>query len=67
MGTVIAFPDTANGVTREECRDTPGESAAIIILPVIRIEREGAPSADRLGPDRGTSAGGRKRGRGSRP
>lgn len=67
MGTVIAFPDAPDGVTHDERGDAACESAAIIILPVIRIEREGAPSADRLGPDRGTSAGGRKRGRGSRP
>ena len=39
MGAVIAFPELRHGL-REAPMPTPGVSAAIIILPVVRIERQ---------------------------
>lgn len=49
MGTIVKFPDEGR-VVRFGCADNPDQSATVIILPVIRIERHGDPGADEAGP-----------------
>lgn len=56
MGEVIQFPDDA-GCARGRYIDANTEPATVIILPVIRIERD--PNG--LEPDTGNSAGRRRR------
>jgi hypothetical protein len=51
MGTVIRFPQTQPIANAAGNADGRRKAAAIIILPVIRIERN-ADSASRLGPSR---------------
>jgi hypothetical protein len=46
MGTIVKFPDEGR-IVRFARADTPEESATVIILPVIRIERhDGSSVAD---------------------
>jgi hypothetical protein len=56
MGEVIQFPDDV-GSARGRYIDANAEPATVIILPVIRIERD--PNG--LEPDAGNSAGRRRR------
>ena len=65
VGTVIKFPDEGRIVRfgRAEAQD---ESATVIILPVIRIERYDDPVAENASPHSPppeTSKGGRRRAR----
>ena len=65
MGTIINFPE-ARRVERELANLAAGrETATIMILPVVRIERseDGPPD---LVPTRGNDAAGRKRRRRAR-
>jgi hypothetical protein len=64
MGAVITFPEVRRGL-REAPMQVPGVSAAVVILPVVRIERQHeAPS----GTETTKSPSGRKRRpRASRP
>jgi hypothetical protein len=39
MGTVIRFPDVARAARKRGSRGKRGQSATVIILPAIRIER----------------------------
>jgi hypothetical protein len=66
MGAVIVFPEVRRGA-REAYVRVPGMSAAVIILPVVRIERANAePAALKTAATKSPS--GRKRGRrASRP
>jgi len=66
MGAVIVFPQQRRGA-REASMRAPGMSAAVIILPVVRIERASAePAALKTAATKSPS--GRKRGRrASRP
>ncbi len=48
MGNVIKFPD--DGRIVRFGREAADESATIIILPVIRIERYADPRAEEAGP-----------------
>ena len=62
MGTVVKFPDEGRIVRfgRAEAQD---ESATVIILPVIRIERYAEPIADSAEPQTpppAASGGGRR-------
>jgi hypothetical protein len=41
MGTVVRFPKVRRSRRRRAAADKPGHSAVVVILPVIRIEREG--------------------------
>ncbi|HYA05338.1 MAG TPA: hypothetical protein VEF90_05560 [Xanthobacteraceae bacterium] len=61
VGTVIKFPDEGRIVRFG--RDAADESATIIILPVIRIERYADPRAEEAEPHRHPPAdnGGRRR------
>jgi hypothetical protein len=47
MGTVIGFPGQARGVRPVRWRRVNAESATVIILPVIRIERHADEPAER--------------------
>lgn len=62
VGTVIKFPDEGRIVRFGRAAD---ESATIIILPVVRIERYADPHADGLEPHKQPPAvsGGRRRAR----
>jgi len=40
MGTIVKFPDEGR-IVRFGRADVPDESATVIILPVIRVERHG--------------------------
>ena len=42
MGTIVKFPDEGR-IVRFGRTEASDESATVIILPVIRIERHGAP------------------------
>lgn len=62
MGEVIRFPEDAGqgqglGFGRGRYVDASSESATVIILPVIRIER----GPDGLEPDSGNNSGRRRR------
>lgn len=62
MGTIVKFPDEGR-IVRFGRADGPGESATVIILPVIRIERHDALGSDRAEPQTHPPAdnGGRRR------
>ena len=65
VGTVIKFPDEGR-IVRFGRADAQDESATVIILPVIRIERYDDPVAENAGsnsPPPETSKGGRRRAR----
>jgi hypothetical protein len=49
VGTVIKFPDEGR-IVRFGHADAPDESATIIILPVVRIERNADSMADNAEP-----------------
>ena len=63
MATIIEFPaDAASrrpGSTVDgAARDAMGN---VLILPVVRIEREGDEASDDGGPEEGAASGGRRR------
>jgi len=64
MGTIIDFP--ADAVSRRPALGMDGAASdgmgTILILPVVRIEREGDETSDGRGPEEGTAPG-RRRGR----
>ncbi len=57
MGEVIRFPDETGCGRSGRYVDANTEPATVIILPVIRVERE----TDGLEPDTGNSPGRRRR------
>ena len=63
MGTVIQFPEGQRS-TRNRYVGAPDEPAAVIILPVVRIERSPDEPSDDL--ESGPGAGRRRRRRASR-
>jgi hypothetical protein len=62
MGTIVKFPDEGR-IVRFGRAETPEESATVIILPVIRIERHDQPHAEDAEPRTHPPAdnGGRRR------
>ena len=60
MGEVIRFPDEAGYVRGGRYIDARSEPATVIILPVIRIERD-PDGSNGLEPTTGNSAGRRRR------
>jgi hypothetical protein len=64
MGEVIRFPDEAGYLRGGKSADANGEPATVIILPVVRIERN--PDGSTREPDSGSSAGRRRRRRAAR-
>jgi hypothetical protein len=63
MGTIIEFPaDAASRRLGPTMNDAPCEGmGTILILPVVRIEREGDETSDGIGPEEGTAPGRRRR------
>ena len=62
MGTIVKFPDEGR-IVRFGRADAPEESATVIILPVIRIERYGgerAEDAEPYTPPPADNGGGRR-------
>ena len=60
MGTIIEFPASRPRGLR--MNGAPPEGMGIIlILPVVRIEREPDKTSDGRGPEQGTAAGRRRR------
>jgi hypothetical protein len=62
MGTIVKFPDEGR-IVRFGRADMPDESATVIILPVIRIERHSDLRAEQAEPHTPPPAdnGGRRR------
>jgi hypothetical protein len=62
MGTIVKFPDDGR-IVRFGRADTTDESATVIILPVVRIERHDEPGAEDAEPHTHPPAdnGGRRR------
>ena len=60
MGEVIRFPGEAGSVRGGRYVDASSEPATVIILPVIRIDRD-PDGTNGLEPDTGNSAGRRRR------
>jgi len=59
MGEVIRFPDKAGSLRGGRFADGNSEPATVIILPVIRIERD--PDGSESTPHPGTRTGRRRR------
>ena len=61
MGTIIEFP--ADAASRRPAPDgASGEGmGTVLILPVVRIEREAGETGDGRGPEEGTAPGRRRR------
>lgn len=49
MGTIVKFPDEGR-IVRFGRADVADESATVIILPVVRIERHDEPGAEDVEP-----------------
>ncbi len=60
MGQVIQFPDDTGSARGGRYVDANAESATVIILPVIRIER-GPDGSNGLEPNSGSQPGRRRR------
>jgi len=62
MGTIVKFPDEGR-IVRFGCADGAEESATVIILPVVRIERHEERRAEAAEPQTRPPAdsGGRRR------
>lgn len=63
MGTVIAFPADASSRRQGSTMDgvALANTGTVLILPVIRIERQAEESAGGGGPEEGTAPGRRRR------
>lgn len=62
MGTVIAFPaDAASRLGSTVNRSSDQMRGTVVILPVIRIDRETDETNGGSGPEQGTAAGRRRR------
>jgi hypothetical protein len=62
MGTVIAFPaDAASRLGSTVNRSSDQMRGTVVILPVIRIDRETDETSGGSGPEQGTVAGRRRR------
>jgi hypothetical protein len=63
MGTIVEFP--AEAASRRLGSSTigapEGSLGTVLILPVVRIEREGDEAGDGSGPEEGAASGGRRR------
>jgi hypothetical protein len=63
MGTIIEFPaDAASRRPASSMDGAPRDGlGTVLILPVIRIEREAGETGDGRGPEQGTAPGRRRR------
>lgn len=60
MGTIIEFPVSRRSGSPDDVAPL-AEKATVVILPVIRIERETDESRGGRGPEQGTAQGRRRR------
>ena len=60
MGTIIEFPVSRRLGSPEDVAPL-AEKATVVILPVIRIERETDETSGGRGPEQGTAQGRRRR------
>ena len=63
MGTIIEFPaDAASRRLGSSIDGAPiGDMGTVLILPVIRVERDGDGTSGGSGPEEGAASGGRRR------
>jgi len=62
MGTIIEFPaDAASRRPGSTVVGAPDGTGTVLILPVVRIERDGDEMSDGSGPEEGAASGGRRR------
>jgi hypothetical protein len=61
MGTIIEFPADAASRRPGSVIDGGPREATVLILPVVRIERDGDEASDGGGPEEGAASGGRRR------
>jgi len=61
MGTIIEFPADAASRRLGSSMDGAPLNATILILPVVRIERDTDKTSGGSGPEEGTAAPGRRR------
>ena len=63
MGTIIEFPTDAASRQLGSSVDGAlhGGMGTVLILPVVRIEREPEETSDGIGPEEGTAPGRRRR------
>jgi len=57
MGTIIEFPADAASRRPSPIGGTPMGLCTVLILPVVRIERDGDGSSDGKGPEQGAAQG----------
>ncbi len=67
MGMVIRFPDVWRNARLVEGNSGQGDSATVIILPVVRIERQTDNSPGGIEPGTSAASGRRRRRPASRP
>ena len=61
MGTVIEFPADAASRRLGPTMDGAAQKGTVVILPVIRIERQVEETSGDRGPEQGTAPGRRRR------
>jgi hypothetical protein len=61
MATIIEFPADAASRRQGSTMDGTPREGTVLILPVVRIEREGDETDGDSGPEEGTAPGGRRR------
>jgi hypothetical protein len=63
MGTIIEFPADAASRRLGSTIDgaSAGDTGTVLILPVVRIERENDGTSGGSGPEEGAASGGRRR------
>ncbi|MGH6778394.1 MAG: hypothetical protein ACRECL_10370 [Bradyrhizobium sp.] len=60
MGTIIEFPASRRVGANVEFAP-PETAGTVLILPVVRVERESGAATDGSGPEQGAAPGGRRR------
>jgi hypothetical protein len=60
MGTIIEFP-ASRRVSTTVARPAGGGTGTVLILPVVRIERDSDGTSDGRGPQEGAAQGRRRR------
>jgi len=66
MGIIVQFPQGGRSMSSGRCADANPESASVIILPVVRIERHAEPPFDGLDGGNGAAPNSGRRRRSSR-
>ena len=61
MGTIIEFPADAASRRLGPTMDGAAQKGTVVILPVIRIERQAEETSGDRGPEQGTAPGRRRR------